>query len=114
MQPAQHGALVLGLPDLDLLAELLAGPLAEADEVGVRLGAVHVRLARAEPAEVRAVEDEDHAATSPHAAASSSGAGSARMPGLPTPSSTTNRSTEPRAFLSTRIASDSSGHASAR
>ena len=56
VQPADHLALVVGLPDLDVEAELLAERLAALDEPGVGGRAVDVGLAGAEPAEVRAVE----------------------------------------------------------
>src|SRR5262249_4201155 len=117
VHPADELGLVVGLPDVDVqpqgAAERPAG-LGEAVEVH---RAVHVRLTGPEPAEVRAVEHQPwahRAVTSAYARSSRSSGGSARMTGRAGPSSTTKRSTAPRAFLSTAIAFRRAGQALAR
>jgi hypothetical protein len=65
VDPAQHLVLGVGLPHLDVEAEVLAGRLAELDQPGVRGQPVDVDLAGAEPAQVGSIEDVDlHASTS--------------------------------------------------
>ncbi len=86
-------------------------------EVVERRAAVDLGLARAEPIQVGPVEDVDvrHGEDSTrlrslidaYAAASSAGSGPSHTTGLPIPCRTTNRSSDPRAFLSTDIAASS-------
>ena len=105
------------LAEVDVQAEFLPGLAAGVRHVGERRGPVDVRLARAEAAQVRAVEHEDlghRPDTSAYACSSSSSGGLSRMPGLASPSSTTSRSLAARVFLSTAIAARSAGQASAR
>jgi hypothetical protein len=56
MQPAEHLGLVVGLAHLDVEAEFRAEPGTAVGQLGVRRHAVHVDLAAAEAAQVRAVE----------------------------------------------------------
>src|SRR5215471_2116284 len=115
VHPGDELPLVLGLPDLGVQAELLAGRLAQGHQVRVRRRAVHGRLALAEPAEVRPVEHEyppamlAHVATASYASVSRDSGGLVRMIGLPTPSRITIRSRSPRDFLSRLITSRSPG-----
>src|SRR5208282_1495454 len=113
VHPADHFALVVGLPDLDAQAELAAGRAAQLGQVLERGRAVDLRFPDAEAAEVRTVEDEhprNHWDTSWYACCRSSSEGSSRIPGRARPSSTTNLSRAPRAFLSTPMAARSDGH----
>ena len=84
VEPVEHRALVVGLPDLDLEAELLAPRLAQVGQLGVGRGAVDLRLPLAEPTEVGSVEDEDDHDVPPiaeYAARRSSSDGPARIRG---------------------------------
>src|SRR5208282_5251213 len=113
VHPADQLALVVGLPDVDAQAELAAGRAAQLGQFLERGRAVHLGLPDAEPTEVGAVEHEylcDHLDTSWYACHRSSSGGSSRIEGRAKPSSTTNRSRAPRAFLSTPMASRSDGH----
>lgn len=56
VQPLEELALVVGLPEVDLQAQFLAGGDAQVGEVGERLGAVDRGLPLAEPVEVGAVQ----------------------------------------------------------
>jgi hypothetical protein len=56
VQPPDELVLGVGLPDGHREPELLADPLAQRDELGVRGDAVDVGLAGAEPPEVGPVE----------------------------------------------------------
>jgi hypothetical protein len=59
VEPSEHHRLVVGLADLDLESELLAGAHASGGKLGVADEAVDVGLAGAEPAQVRPVEHVD-------------------------------------------------------
>src|SRR5205085_11548578 len=95
------------LADRHLHLQLVPRLLDDLDELRVAGGAVLVRFAGAETAEVGAVEHLDghelSSATADQAASSQAGSGSVRIVGLPSPWRTTKRSDAPRAFLSTRI-----------
>ena len=117
VQPADQLGLVVGLADLDVQAEA-ARPASRhsAARSSNVVRAVDVRLAGAQPAEVRPVQDEHLARPPAHSAATSRTRGRAAPPSGPSsrpgsarPSRTTKRSVAPRAFLSMRIASRSSG-----
>ena len=112
VEPVEQLALVVGLPHLDLEPEVAAPAVAQR-RPGRRsvVRAVDLRLPPAEPAEVRAVEHQHpHRPTSPardhvvRRAQQSPRSGAVRIAGRASPSSTTNRSWSPRAFLSTCIA----------
>jgi hypothetical protein len=57
VQPAKHLGFGVRLPDVDLEADILAGAAAQVSQIGVRGAAVDLRLARAEAAQVGAVQD---------------------------------------------------------
>src|SRR5690242_3192283 len=111
VQPLQHLVFGVGLADLDVEPELLAGRDAVLGQLRVGGPPVDAGLAGAEPADVRPVEHVHlHGTTSSYAARSSASSGPSRVDGLASPSRTTKRSFAPRAFLSTRIAECSSSH----
>ena len=120
VQPAHEFRLVIGLANVDIQTEGVTGLLAGLLNVGQGGRAVHLRLARAKSAQIRAVQDPHQTLASltappPHMLLTAARdldhpAGS----GEPRSSRTTKRSTSPRVFLSTCIVSRSSGQASAR
>src|SRR5690606_40260007 len=118
VQPLHHLSLVVGLPDLDLDPQFRTGPLAHGDQIGVRGAAVDARLPGAQPPEVGPVQHQHLHSITPvlflpppltaeYAAAISDGSGPSKRPGLASPSSTTNRRTPDRVFLSTCMVSSS-------
>jgi hypothetical protein len=116
VQPAEHLGLVVGLPHSDVEAQRRTVADAAVDQVGVGGEPVDVDLAGAQPAEVGTVEHVDLHPGSPisaKAARSMASSGESRMDGAASPSSTTNRSRPPRAFLSTRMTDRNSGQADA-
>src|SRR5262249_57748397 len=107
VHPADQLGLVVGLPDLDAQPQRPAGRPAGLREAVEVHRPVHVGLTGSEPAQVRAVEHQHRPhreVTSAYACSSRSSGGSPTMTGRAGPSSTTKRSTAPRAFLSTAIA----------
>src|SRR6202012_680001 len=93
VDPVDKLALVLGLPDVDVEAEFLPGPLAQVRQIGIGRGSVYRRLALAQAAEVRPVEHEHpaapglgagcHEATAWYASVSSPSGGLSYMTGVP-------------------------------
>ena len=121
-------------PSGEILPELGTGAYAQLDQLSVGGGTVDRWLAGAQPAQVGSVEHQRSLAPPParpcarhvlgsglaggsaiaaYAVSSSSALGPSSRPGLASPSSTTNLSCPDLAFLSSRIASSSSGNASA-
>src|SRR5271166_4123189 len=117
MDPVQQLGFVIALPHNSFESERGGFALDQRRQLLMRRVPVHVGLAPAQPAQVRAVDDIDrdrHEASSPaYAAASSDGSGPVNRPGLASPSRTTNRSTPARGFLSPAMYSSNSGNASA-
>src|ERR1700730_9465124 len=115
MDPVQQLSFAVALSHNDFHAELGGLAFDQRDEIVMGGVTVNLGFAAAEPAEVGSVDDIDGdlVPASAHAAASRAGSGTSNRPGLARPSSTTNRSTPERVFLSPAMDSKSCGRASA-
>src|SRR6266702_5472371 len=117
VHPADEFRLVVGLPDVHVEPKRPAGGAADLRQLAEVRRTVHLGLAGAKAAKVRAVQHEHlphRWITSWYARASRSSAGSVRMAGWPGPSRMTKRNDAPRDFLSPPIASRRAGQAPGR
>ncbi len=105
VDPLHKAAFVIGLTNLDIVAEFPADVLAQSHKRSVIVLAVNRRLTLTEPIQVRPVQHYDlHDDTFPNASACSDAGTSDTAAGCAMSSRRTKRCVEPRFFLSTTMA----------